>query len=1045
MSTGGEASPSVVDLAVLENPSRALFDQTVSRLDAAMADTVRTCAIPRSIDAAVVAVLRDVPADDPGNAAVVDLLAGLPFVSARRDGRLVFDESVRDPLLEEWRAEDGALRDRFEELSTRLVAHFEGEHDAAIALEGDLLAVADVMRAAHLERYTQLAALIQQRTRDALIDALYHEMLRSSEAGYQFAERMYAVHERNMRFTICAALVGEAQLQLGRLYPAQEAAPRLLWLRYWDARLIRALNRFEDAEADLRALDAQTGDDVRLHLWVAAELGAVLQEQFKLGEAIEVSLAEALEANETQIDAWNISVSYIRLGSLYQQVDDLDKALDCYGRAVDQAREVGNEHGVVYGLLGRAATLSELGDVETALGAALEALDIARTTMRESRDVQLAVVSAAMNLVATLDPPLLDTTRHEARELAATMGDPIAALEVDRQYVERLREGGRMRRAWDVHTTLREQAAIHQQPAFDYEVLVVGAQLHEDRGELEEAVAVYTQMDGGEATAWSRAAALSNRGRDLTRLGRLEAATADLEAAREGWRWIGNDKLETLMGVWLADVEARQGRPQRAHELLDAAEPLLAQSRAWYLGDLLTVRSETLASEGRADAAARTRVVALERQRAHHDLRAQARSMARLAVLHSHRGEWRESADWSHRAAEQSARIAERDAYVATEQVRTADTHAAQAANLFSEAASDPRDGLRRARDQLRSATEAAPDNFWLSLNLAYAHGALGEWRDATEALETALEVGPDLLDDVAVLHRRRAEYRASEGQRLFADEAHEEAARVFDESRAVLAGHVDDALLAGFAISAGDSLFKIGRRPDARTRYQDGASLLAPDSPDLTPYESRFGVLAALDGDATAAAGHFRRAIELGGGNADLLWQLVELSAVMVGAEGAPAALQDALTILIRDPEIGGQMTTFTSQVALPLPEGWVGRETIAIQAPDGQANVIASSEPIAPETTGEAYAELVGRSLVEQELPGYREVSFERADEGDHWLRTYEWEPPESPSITQTQLYYVDDGRGYTVTATMATSERARYELELGLLLRSLIGDRG
>jgi len=1045
VSTGGETSLSAADLAVLENPSRALFDQTVSRLDPAMADTVRTCAIPRIVDAAVVAVLRDTPADDPENAAVVDLLAALPFVSARRDGRLVFDESVREPLLEEWRAEDGGLRDRFEEISARLVAHFEGEHDAAIALEADLVAVAGVMRAAHPERYTQLAALIQQRTRDALIDALYHEMLRSPEAGYQFAERMYALHERNMRFTLCGALVGEAQLQLRRLYPAEEAGPRLLWLRYWDARLIRALNRFEDAEADLRALDAQTGDDVRLHLWVAAELGAVLQEQFKLGEAIEVSLAEALEANETQIDAWNISVSYIRLGSLYQQVDDLDKALDCYRRAVDQAREVGNEHGIVYGLLGRAATLNELGDVEPALGAALEALDIARTTMRGSRDVQLAVATAAMNLVATLDPPLLDTTWQEARELAETMGDPIAALEVDRQYVERLREAGRMRRAWEVHAALREQAETHQQPAFEYEVLVVGAQLHEDRGELEEAIALYTQMDEGEATAWGRAAALSNRGRDLTRLGRWEAATADLEAARDAWRWIGNDKLETLMGVWLADVEARQGRPQRAHELLDAAEPLLAQSRAWYLADLFTVRSETLEAEGRAAAAARARVTALERQRAHHDLRAQARSMARLAVLHGHCGEWREAADWSGRAAEQGARIAERDAYVATAQTRTADIHAAQAAFLSSEVASDPREVLRRARDQLRSATDAAPDNFWLSLNLAYAHGALAEWSDATDALETALEVGPDMLDDFPVLHRRRAEYRASHGQRLFLDEAHEEAARVFDESRAVLAGHVDDALLAGFAISAGDCLFKIGRAGDARARYEDGASLLAPDTPDLTAYESRFGVLDALAGDAAAAAGHFRRAIELGGGDANLLWQLVELSASMAGAAGAPAALHEALMTLIRDPEIGGQMTTFTSQVAMPLPEGWVGRETIAIQAPDGQANVIATSEPVAPETTGEEYAELVGRSLAEQELPGYRVVSFERADEGDHWLRTYEWEPPEAPSITQTQLYYVDDGRGYTVTATMATSERARYELELDLLLRSLIADRG
>jgi hypothetical protein len=55
--------------------------------------------------------------------------------------------------------------------------------------------------------------------------------------------------------------------------------------------------------------------------------------------------------------------------------------------------------------------------------------------------------------------------------------------------------------------------------------------------------------------------------------------------------------------------------------------------------------------------------------------------------------------------------------------------------------------------------------------------------------------------------------------------------------------------------------------------------------------------------------------------------------------------------------------------------------------------------------------------------------------------FLRQFRWTPQDGPPVTQIQLYYVDEGRGFTATAT--TPSESFPDLEL-LLRQTLLGLR-
>lgn len=93
-----------------------------------------------------------------------------------------------------------------------------------------------------------------------------------------------------------------------------------------------------------------------------------------------------------------------------------------------------------------------------------------------------------------------------------------------------------------------------------------------------------------------------------------------------------------------------------------------------------------------------------------------------------------------------------------------------------------------------------------------------------------------------------------------------------------------------------------------------------------------------------------------------------------------------------------------------------------------EGEANVIASTEPLDGSITGEVYAEVQG-DLLESEFPGYRQYGgLEQlqleglSDRG--FLREFSWTPPDGVPVRQVQVYAVRRGRGFTATATTPES---------------------
>jgi hypothetical protein len=140
--------------------------------------------------------------------------------------------------------------------------------------------------------------------------------------------------------------------------------------------------------------------------------------------------------------------------------------------------------------------------------------------------------------------------------------------------------------------------------------------------------------------------------------------------------------------------------------------------------------------------------------------------------------------------------------------------------------------------------------------------------------------------------------------------------------------------------------------------------------------------------------------------------------------------------------------MGKFRSGIGAAVPEGWLVKESITVLAPDGGANVIASTEPLEADMDTERYAGIQGELLL-AEFPGYREEEFSRVPMlGSHegLLRRFTWVPPDGERVHQSQLYLVlRPGRGFTATATTTAARLHEYEAVLLQVLNDLTYDDG
>lgn len=157
----------------------------------------------------------------------------------------------------------------------------------------------------------------------------------------------------------------------------------------------------------------------------------------------------------------------------------------------------------------------------------------------------------------------------------------------------------------------------------------------------------------------------------------------------------------------------------------------------------------------------------------------------------------------------------------------------------------------------------------------------------------------------------------------------------------------------------------------------------------------------------------------------------------------GTPAATPPAPpthpTYAIRAPL---PRVTVRPRLAGEVAADWLTKESLTFLAPDGRANVIASSEPLSAAVDATRYAEVQGDQL-RREFPAYRELSFERAVVfGDllGWVRVFTWVPPEGVPITQVQAYAAEQGRGFTATATTTSTAYASLRDELWAVVTSV-----
>ncbi|HUR85345.1 MAG TPA: tetratricopeptide repeat protein [Solirubrobacteraceae bacterium] len=347
------------------------------------------------------------------------------------------------------------------------------------------------------------------------------------------------------------------------------------------------------------------------------------------------------------------------------------------------------------------------------------------------------------------------------------------------------------------------------------------------------------------------------------------------------------------------------------------------------------------------------------------------------------------------------------------------------------------------------------PQHFRLAVTLTslmLLHAAEGRQADAEEALIQIVRIvqnaqigeQQNTLRQTSLL-RRLIEAAGQDETRPLIRSVEATLERAFPDNQDLL-WDARDAIARSMRI-AGDILLVNRRVPEAVEQYKNAlrlALLTESDPNDDARAYARLGYAATLSGDVAGLHHSFSEAmgaLAQGGYRMPVWGVLLELSQLH-HLLGQPAEAQSVLDDLMLRAMEGGFVHTFRGEISSPVPEDWFAKESTTLLAPDGQANVIASAEPLDPEITVERYAEVQGE-ILEKEFPGYHEAMFEPFPMfGDRhgFVRQFEWTPPDGVPVTQIQIYYVSKGRGYTATATTPTSGFPDRELTLMAVLRGL-----
>jgi tetratricopeptide (TPR) repeat protein len=824
--------------------ARQLFRLTLEQTRAAdplLAEMLRACAIPRRFDAAIIGVLRDAPDDRATNQRLLEGLLPFSFVLTHKEGGYVYHDNTRDMLLEDWRAAEN--RDQFDRFNQRLVTFYETAHKKSPETE-------------------QVAPLLE---------ALYHETLRSAPAGYSFFNRYCEAYEASGRLTVCLSLVNATRTYLEWLPPDSGQEPLLKWLRYWEARLSRGLRRTADAEKLLNELIPQTGDDTKLKLWTLGELGGALHDQDRLREARPFYEEELRLAEQTREDPYNLPVSYYRVARLHWSLGEPELALARYREAIQSARRENNLRMEAFALLDMSGVLQDQGEWTEAFDTALEAMHLVRSRFSQDFALQQTLAGRLMALVARRDPRLLDTIFAETLAMK-DMQEPLLLLDLRSQFINFLQQGGQLRRAETLWQDLHRDADSYRETTFGTDLLFRAALLGEERGRVAEATERYGEIlrraQSGRGTAWHEAAALSNRALANAQRARWQEVEPDLQQATARWEKMGHEKLSAYMQVYRAGALCQQGRLTEAQQSLDAIGDAFHDSELNYQADRHEIQGNVHRDQAQWAEAREHYQQAVEMNLALHQWKRAARSLNELAAIAAEQGDWDEAARRSAEAQALWQRLAEMNQYQPSDETHRADRENADGLRCFCMGGDERPQHLLRARELFRSACERAPDNVWYHLNLSYACAELEEWTEAVQTLETVLQRAPEWLRS-PVLQARLAEYD----------------------------------------IKQGDGFFKLGRLDEAQAKYEAGftRAATAENLSVRAGLRARMGFVAACRADLPNALEQFRQSLELRrqAQSSNPAWSLMNDCSHLVTSLPTYRALNESLRTLSDDPTL--------------------------------------------------------------------------------------------------------------------------------------------
>ena len=740
--------------------------------DPNLATALPLAALPRRLDAAVMAVLIGHPEMLDEGQRLLDQLADYPFVRPHPSGGMTYHDRVRDAVRQQRLADPGSP---MADVSRRLSDHMLGAFDDARRLATELRIATSVLQEIQPARLKAIRTAVEWRLAIALKEAVYH----AKDAGPDQVQALFLSRMGQIEAEPRLIEIALDEVRVAR--DAVVADPMSQgWLTYCQARLLRDLGQVREAESLLRELletvAAESEDEQRLRHWAMGDLGMCLERLERFMDAEQVYAQDlALLRQHDDLDPWNLSAAYQRLAALQLRLENVSDAAGSFEQAAQAARVAENDVSLIYALLHEAEARERLGERPHAWRLAGEALHVSRgrpawriaqgSLPGEDVQVHQQVGLAFVRLLAPHDQLLVDTVVGEVEALTAGCGTQEDDLAAPVLLSEVLREQGAFGRARELLDQVRSMAAgLAVEPqrrvltTLDFQATF----LDRAAADFDLAAAQWGRILAGLEAAsspspWDIAAARSNLGDALLSQGRLEDAKAVFDAARTTWAELGLRRYVALIDTGRAEVSLRQGLVDEAAEILESARPELVNEPTVLADDYHRVAGLVAAARGAPGEAAQ-----LLRQRARSALdRADgpgaARALAQAAAHAATAGQWALARDCAVQAGELFERAGSMDAHRPDDLGRRVDQHTRAAVQLFFEGVDERTKDLEKARRHYGQALELQPHNSWLHVSRYYVCAEQDDRGEASRELGV-IEASPDAELWAAWTAARRAD-----------------------------------------------------------------------------------------------------------------------------------------------------------------------------------------------------------------------------------------------------------------------------------------------